>query len=49
MKRDIYLNVKKIKGLQQPFCRYADQVSVGDEVLVQGNDKLMTTEVIEIS
>ena len=31
------------------FSRYADQVSVGDEVLVQEKDKFTPTEVIEIS
>ena len=28
---------------------YADQVSVGDEVLVEGNDYLAPVEVIEVS
>ena len=29
--------------------RYADQLSIGDEVLVQRNDKLMPVQVIKIS
>ena len=31
------------------FYRYADQVSVGDEVLVQEKDKFTPTKVFEIS
>ena len=28
---------------------YADQVSTGDDVLIQGNNKLMTVKVINVS
>ena len=28
---------------------YADQVSIGDDVLIQGNNKLITVEVINVS
>ena len=30
------------------FFRYADQVSVGDEVLVEGNEQLIPAEVINV-
>ena len=31
------------------FLRYASEVSVGDEVLVHGNDELIPTRVINIA
>ena len=40
----IYFKVYKF-----PISRYADQVSVGDEVLSVKNDHVITTKVINIS
>ena len=41
--------MKDSKVFQHPYFRYADQVSVGDEVLIQGYDKLLPTKVINTS
>ena len=47
-------NVKLYKTPQQPdvliYCfRYADQVSVGDEVAIQKDDQLLPVRVVNIS
>ena len=31
------------------YCRYADKLSIGDEILVQGIDELTLAKVINVS